>query len=78
MGMILLTIILVLAYKKLSKNGWIISHAPMLVALFGIGARLAFSNTGTATVFGWAIIAYAAANAVMAYRRRDRDAWYLQ
>lgn len=78
MGMILLTIILVLAYKKLSKNGWVISHAPMLVALFGIGASLATSNTGTASVFGWAIIAYAAANAILAYRRRSRDEWYLQ
>ena len=78
MGMILLTIILILTYRKLRKNGWVITNAPMLVALFGIGASLATSNTGTASVFGWAIIAYAAANAVMAYRRRDRDAWYLQ
>ena len=78
MGMIILGVILILAYKKLSKNGWIISHAPMLVALFGIGASLATSNTGTASVFGWAIIAYAAANAVLAYRRRSRDEWYLQ
>ena len=78
MGMILLTIILILAYRKLSKNGWVITNAPLLVALGGIGASLAFSNTGTATVFGWAIIAYAAANAIMAFRRRDRDAWYLQ
>ena len=78
MGMVILSIILVLAYRKLSKNNYIISHVPMLVALFGIGASLATSNTGTASVFGWGIIAYAAANAVMAYRRRDRDAWYLQ
>ena len=78
MGMILLTIILILAYRKLSKNNYIITNVPMLVALFGIGASLATSNTGTASVFGWAIIAYAAANAIMAFRRRDRDAWYLQ
>ena len=78
MGMIILALVLVLAYRKLSKNGWVITNAPLLVALGGIGASLAFSNTGTATVFGWAIIAYAAANAITAYRRRDRDAWYLQ
>lgn len=78
MGMIILAVVLILAYRKLSKNGWVITNVPMLVALGGIGASLAFSNTGTATVFGWAIIAYAAANAIMAYRRRDRDAWYLQ
>ena len=78
MGMVILGIILVLAYRKLSKNGWLITHVPMLVALGGIGASLATSNTGTASVFGWAIIAYAAANAIMAYRRRDRDTWYLQ
>ena len=78
MGMFILTVVLVLAYRKLSKNGWVITHVPMLVALGGIGASLATSNTGTASVFGWAIIAYAAANAIMAYRRRDRDAWYLQ
>lgn len=78
MGMIILMVGLVLTYYKLKKSNWIISHVPILVALFGIGASLAFSNTGTATVFGWAIIAYAAANAIIAYRRRDRDAWYLQ
>ena len=78
MGMILLAVVLVLAYRKLSRNDWIITNAPLLVALGGIGASLATSNTGTVSVFGWAIIAYAAANAVMAYRRRDRDAWYLQ
>ena len=78
MGMIILATILILAYKKLSKNGWIISNIPLIVALFGIGASLATSNTGTASVFGWAVIAYAAANAITAYRRRDRDAWYLQ
>ena len=78
MGMIILAVVLFLAYRKLSKNGWVISNVPMLVALFGIGASLATSNTGTASVFGWAIIAFAAANAIMAYRRRDRDAWYLQ
>ena len=78
MGMIILGVILILAYKKLSRNDWVISHVPMLVALFGIGASLATSNTGTASVFGWAIIAYAAANAVLAYRRRSRDEWYLQ
>ena len=78
MGMVILGIILVLAYRKLSKNGWLITHVPMLVALGGIGASLATSNTGTASVFGWAIIAYAAANAVWAYRRRSRDEWYLQ
>ena len=78
MGIIILSVIIVLAYKKISKNGCI-TNVPLLVALGGIGASLAFSNnTGTATVFGWAIIAYAAANAIMAYRRRDRDAWYLQ
>lgn len=78
MGMVILGIVLVLAYRKLSKNNYIISHVPMLVALFGIGASLATSNTGTASVFGWAIIAYAAANAIIAYRRRSRDEWYLQ
>ena len=78
MGMIILAVVLVLAYRKLSRNDWIISHAPLLVALGGIGASLATSNTGTASVFGWAIIAYAAANAVLAYRRRSRDEWYLQ
>ena len=78
MGMIILAVVLVLAYRKLSKNNYIITNLPLLVGLGGIGASLAFSNTGTATVFGWAIIAYAAANAIMAYRRRDRDAWYLQ
>ena len=78
MGMIILAVVLVLAYRKLSRNDWVISHVPMLVALFGIGASLATSNTGTASVFGWAIIAYAAANAVLAYRRRSRDEWYLQ
>ena len=78
MGLIILTVVLVLAYRKLSRNDWLISNIPMLVALFGIGASLATSNTGTASVFGWAIIAYAAANAILAYRRRDRDAWYLQ
>lgn len=76
--MFILTVVLVLAYRKLSKNNYIISHVPMLAALFGIGASLATSNTGTATVFGWAIIAYTVANAIMAFRRRDRDAWYLQ
>ena len=78
MGMIILAVVLVLAYRKLSRNDWVITNAPLLVALGGIGASLAASNTGTASVFGWAIIAYAAANAVWAYRRRDRDAWYLQ
>ena len=78
MGMFILAIVLVLAYRKLSKNDWIITNAPLLVALGGIGASLACSNTGTATVFGWAIIAYAAANAIMAFRRRSRDEWYLQ
>ena len=78
MGMIILTVVLVLAYRKLSRNDWVLSPVPMLVALFGIGASLATSNTGTASVFGWAIIAYAAANAVLAYRRRSRDEWYLQ
>ena len=78
MGMIILAVVIFLAYRKLSKSGWVITHVPMLVALGGIGCSLAFSNTGTATVFGWAIIAYAAANAVMAFRRRDRDAWCLQ
>ena len=78
MGMIILAVVLVLAYRKLSRNDWIITNVPMLVALFGIGASLATSNTGTAGVFGWAIIAYAAANAIMAYRRRSRDEWYLQ
>lgn len=78
MGMVILGIILVLAYRKLSRNDWLITHVPMLVALGGIGASLATSNTGTASVFGWAIIAYAAANAILAYRRRSRDEWYLQ
>ena len=78
MGMIILTIIIILAYRKLSKNDWVITNAPLLVALGGIGCSLAFSNTGTASVFGWAIIAYAAANAITAYRRRSRDEWYLQ
>ena len=78
MGMVILGIVLVLAYRKLSKNNYIITNLPLLVGLGGIGASLAFSNTGTATVFGWAIIAYAAANAVWAYRRRSRDEWYLQ
>lgn len=78
MGMFILAIVLVLAYRKLSKNDWIITNVPMLVALGGIGVSLATSNTGTATVFGWAIIAYAAANAIMAFRRRSRDEWYLQ
>ena len=78
MGMIILGVILILAYRKLSKNGWVITHMPMLVALGGIGASLATSNTGTASVFGWAIIAYAAANAILAFRRRSRDEWYLQ
>lgn len=78
MGMVILGIILVLAYRKLSKNNWIITHVPMLVALGGIGVSLATSNTGTAGVFGWAIIAYAAANAIIAFRRRSRDEWYLQ
>ena len=78
MGMILLAVGLVLAYRKLSRNNWIITNVPMLVALGGIGASLATSNTGTAGVFGWAIIAYAAANAIMAFRRRSRDEWYLQ
>ena len=78
MGMIILAVVLVLAYRKLSKNNYIITNLPLLVGLGGIGASLAFSNTGTATVFGWAIIAYAAANAIIAYRRRSRDEWYLQ
>ena len=78
MGMFILAVVLVLAYRKFSKNGWIITNLPLLVGLGGIGASLAFSNTGTATVFGWTIIAYAAANAFMAYRRRSRDEWYLQ
>ena len=78
MGMVILGIVLVLAYRKLSKNNYIITNLPLLVGLGGIGASLAFSNTGTATVFGWAIIAYAAANAIIAYRRRSRDEWYLQ
>ena len=78
MGMIILAVVLVLAYRKLSRNNWVITNVPLLVALGGIGASLATSNTGTASVFGWAIIAYAAANAVMAYRRRSSDEWYLQ